>query len=128
MITSSILNASTYSGLMRSNMGDDNNGRPMVPGPASASASAMQEKQKSFMSFGFSADPPVTPGIVSGLGNTRRESQGPNVNVTPTAHDMTSDTPEIRFATTLNVRKFSLQGLAVCISIFKSSIRYKIEN
>ena len=83
---------------MRSgNMVDDNNGRPMVPGPSSASA--MQEKQKSFMSFGFSADPPVTPGIVSGLGNTRRESQGPNVNVTPTAHDMTSDTPEIRFET-----------------------------
>lgn len=61
---------------------------------------ALQEKQRSFMSFGFSAEAqaPVatttTPGIVSG--NSRRESQGPNVNVTPTTHDMTSDTPEIR--------------------------------
>ena len=42
-------------------MQEDNNGRPMggvVPAPSAA----MQEKQKSFMSFGFSADPPVTPG------------------------------------------------------------------
>jgi hypothetical protein len=82
-----------FPGLMRSNLPEDNNGRPMMAGPSAA----LQEKQKSFMSFGFSADPPTTPGIVTGgLANTRRESQGPNVNVTPTAHDMTSDTPEIR--------------------------------
>ena len=65
-----------------------------------AAGQALQEKQRSFMSFGFSAEAQAptaatsTPGIVAG--NIRRESQGPNVNVTPTTHDMTSDTPEIR--------------------------------
>jgi alkylhydroperoxidase/carboxymuconolactone decarboxylase family protein YurZ len=59
---------------MRGNMGDDN-GRPMM-----GASSALQEKQKSFMSFGFSAEQQQqqqqTPGIVSGaLANTRRESQ-----------------------------------------------------
>jgi len=44
------------------------------------------------MSFGFSAESPT----VGGMANARRESHGPNVNVTPTTHDMTSDTPEIR--------------------------------
>jgi len=62
---------------------------------------ALQEKQRSFMSFGFSAEaqpPPTTTTATQGIvaGNSRRESQGPNVNVTPTTHDMTSDTPEIR--------------------------------
>ena len=64
--------------------------------------SGMQEKQKSFMSFGFSAEaggakpPGATPG--AGQDPSRRESSHiPSVNVAPTAgHDMTSDTPEIR--------------------------------
>ncbi|XP_044012521.1 serine/threonine-protein kinase mig-15 isoform X4 [Aphidius gifuensis] len=44
---------------------------------------ALQQKQRSFLTFGFGAGP------------TRRESHV-NVNVTPTSHDLTSDTPEIR--------------------------------
>ncbi|XP_046735240.1 serine/threonine-protein kinase mig-15 isoform X7 [Diprion similis] len=43
----------------------------------------LQQKQKSFLTFGFNA------------GSTRRESHV-NVNVTPTSHDLASDTPEIR--------------------------------
>lgn len=45
--------------------------------------STSEEKQRSFLTFGFGAGP------------TRRESHV-NVNVTPTSHDLTSDTPEIR--------------------------------
>ncbi|XP_054273458.1 misshapen-like kinase 1 isoform X4 [Macrosteles quadrilineatus] len=41
------------------------------------------QKQRSFLTFGFSA------------GQSRRESHV-NVNVTPTSHDLASDTPEIR--------------------------------
>jgi serine/threonine protein kinase len=44
---------------------------------------ALQQKQRSFLTFGFGAGP------------ARRESHV-NVNVTPTSHDLTSDTPEIR--------------------------------
>lgn len=43
----------------------------------------LQQKQKSFLTFGFNA------------GSARRESHV-NVNVTPTSHDLASDTPEIR--------------------------------
>lgn len=49
-------------------------------------AYALQQKQRSFLTFGFSA---------GGSGPSRRESRV-NVNVTPTSHDITSDTPEIR--------------------------------
>lgn len=49
-------------------------------------AYALQQKQRSFLTFGFSA---------GGSGPSRRESHV-NVNVTPTSHDITSDTPEIR--------------------------------
>lgn len=49
-------------------------------------AYALQQKQRSFLTFGFGA---------GGSGPSRRESQV-NVNVTPTSHDITSDTPEIR--------------------------------
>ncbi|XP_054273457.1 serine/threonine-protein kinase mig-15 isoform X3 [Macrosteles quadrilineatus] len=45
--------------------------------------STSEEKQRSFLTFGFSA------------GQSRRESHV-NVNVTPTSHDLASDTPEIR--------------------------------
>lgn len=46
------------------------------------------QKQRSFLTFGFGA------GNNSG-GPSRRESHV-NVNVTPTSHDATNDTPEIR--------------------------------
>lgn len=49
-------------------------------------AYALQQKQRSFLTFGFGA---------GGSGPSRRESHV-NVNVTPTSHDITSDTPEIR--------------------------------
>ncbi|XP_065172113.1 serine/threonine-protein kinase mig-15 isoform X4 [Atheta coriaria] len=45
----------------------------------------LQQKQRSFLTFGFGA----------GSANSRRESHV-NVNVTPTSHDLSSDTPEIR--------------------------------
>ncbi|XP_067646493.1 serine/threonine-protein kinase mig-15 isoform X7 [Eurosta solidaginis] len=48
--------------------------------------SSSEEKQRSFLTFGFGA---------GGSGPTRRESHI-NVNVTPTSHEATSDTPEIR--------------------------------
>lgn len=49
-------------------------------------AYALQQKQRSFLTFGFGA---------GGSGPSRRESHV-NVNVTPTSHDASSDTPEIR--------------------------------
>ncbi|XP_055686091.1 serine/threonine-protein kinase mig-15 isoform X26 [Lutzomyia longipalpis] len=48
--------------------------------------SQSEEKQRSFLTFGFGA---------GGSGPSRRESHV-NVNVTPTSHDAASDTPEIR--------------------------------
>jgi TRAF2/NCK-interacting kinase len=45
----------------------------------------LQQKQRSFLTFGFGA----------GSAQSRRESHV-NVNVTPTSHDISSDTPEIR--------------------------------
>ncbi|XP_055841117.1 mitogen-activated protein kinase kinase kinase kinase 4 isoform X8 [Episyrphus balteatus] len=48
--------------------------------------SSSEEKQRSFLTFGFGA---------GGSGGSRRESHV-NVNVTPTSHDASSDTPEIR--------------------------------
>ena len=47
---------------------------------------SLQQKQRSFLTFGFGA---------GGSGPTRRESHV-NVNVTPTWHDNSADTPEIR--------------------------------
>ena len=46
---------------------------------------ALQQKQRSFLTFGFGA------GSIA----SRRESHV-NVNVTPTQHDLATDTPEIR--------------------------------
>lgn len=51
-------------------------------------AYALQQKQRSFLTFGFGAGS-------AGSGPSRRESHV-NVNVTPTSHDAASDTPEIR--------------------------------
>ncbi|XP_073837577.1 serine/threonine-protein kinase msn isoform X5 [Musca autumnalis] len=48
--------------------------------------SSSEEKQRSFLTFGFGA---------GGSGPSRRESHV-NVNVTPTSHEASSDTPEIR--------------------------------
>ncbi|XP_058124055.1 serine/threonine-protein kinase mig-15 isoform X1 [Anopheles coustani] len=50
--------------------------------------SASEEKQRSFLTFGFGAQS-------DGSAASRRESHV-NVNVTPTSHDAASDTPEIR--------------------------------
>ncbi|XP_035906086.1 serine/threonine-protein kinase mig-15 isoform X14 [Anopheles stephensi] len=50
--------------------------------------SASEEKQRSFLTFGFGAQS-------GGSAASRRESHV-NVNVTPTSHDASSDTPEIR--------------------------------
>lgn len=49
----------------------------------------LQQKQRSFLTFGFGA------GAGGSGGPSRRESHV-NVNVTPTSHDIGSDTPEIR--------------------------------
>lgn len=53
--------------------------------PLNVHALALQQKQRSFLTFGFGA----------GSAQSRRESHV-NVNVTPTSHDVSSDTPEIR--------------------------------
>ncbi|XP_017842817.1 mitogen-activated protein kinase kinase kinase kinase 4 isoform X4 [Drosophila busckii] len=57
-------------------------GSPSLP----PHAYALQQKQRSFLTFGFGA---------GGSCPTRRESTV-NVNVTPTSHEATNDTPEIR--------------------------------
>ncbi|XP_021697063.1 mitogen-activated protein kinase kinase kinase kinase 4 isoform X8 [Aedes aegypti] len=59
-----------------------------APPPLPPFALALQQKQRSFLTFGFSAGS-------GGSGAARRESHV-NVNVTPTSHDAASDTPEIR--------------------------------
>ncbi|XP_072393671.1 serine/threonine-protein kinase mig-15 isoform X8 [Diabrotica undecimpunctata] len=53
--------------------------------PSTRDKSSNEEKQRSFLAFGFGAS----------SAPSRRESHV-NVNVTPTSHDMSSDTPEIR--------------------------------
>lgn len=53
--------------------------------PLNIHSLALQQKQRSFLTFGFGA----------GSAQSRRESHV-NVNVTPTSHDVSSDTPEIR--------------------------------
>ncbi|XP_044752783.1 TRAF2 and NCK-interacting protein kinase isoform X9 [Coccinella septempunctata] len=53
--------------------------------PSARDKSQSEEKQRSFLTFGFGA----------GSAQSRRESHV-NVNVTPTSHDLSSDTPEIR--------------------------------
>ncbi|XP_050073388.1 serine/threonine-protein kinase mig-15 isoform X2 [Anopheles maculipalpis] len=58
------------------------------PLPVSPFSLALQQKQRSFLTFGFGAQS-------GGSAASRRESHV-NVNVTPTSHDASSDTPEIR--------------------------------
>uniref|UniRef100_A0A182WCE0 non-specific serine/threonine protein kinase n=1 Tax=Anopheles minimus TaxID=112268 RepID=A0A182WCE0_9DIPT len=59
-----------------------------TPLPVSPFSLALQQKQRSFLTFGFGAQS-------GGSAASRRESHV-NVNVTPTSHDAASDTPEIR--------------------------------
>ncbi|XP_047523542.1 serine/threonine-protein kinase mig-15 isoform X6 [Pieris napi] len=53
----------------------------------------LQQKQRSFLTFGFGAG---STGSTGGSGNASRRESHVNVNVTPTGHDLSSDTPEIR--------------------------------
>ncbi|XP_063634545.1 serine/threonine-protein kinase mig-15 isoform X3 [Cydia splendana] len=55
----------------------------------------LQQKQRSFLTFGFGAGSTGSGTGGSGGNASRRESHV-NVNVTPTGHDLSSDTPEIR--------------------------------
>uniref|UniRef100_A0A182S6K7 non-specific serine/threonine protein kinase n=1 Tax=Anopheles maculatus TaxID=74869 RepID=A0A182S6K7_9DIPT len=61
---------------------------PQQPLPVSPFSLSLQQKQRSFLTFGFGAQS-------GGSAASRRESHV-NVNVTPTSHDASSDTPEIR--------------------------------
>jgi len=71
---------------------------PQPQGSPGLNLSQLQEKQKSFLSFGFSAGNGEPVGGSVGVGSVgvppRRESHI-NVNVTP-QHDFGADTPEIR--------------------------------
>lgn len=80
---------------------------PHRSSPHGSGSGGMHEKQKSFLSFGFSAEAAAPGGGSPNAGAARRESQMgmgasphvPSVNVTPSSapgHEMTQDTPEIR--------------------------------
>lgn len=57
----------------------------------------LQQKQRSFLTFGFGAGSTGSGGGTGGSGgNASRRESHVNVNVTPTGHDVSSDTPEIR--------------------------------
>lgn len=66
----------------------------------------LQQKQRSFLSFGFgaaggsggggSAAERAALAVAGGAGGAPRRESHINVNVTPTSHDAVSDTPEIR--------------------------------
>ncbi|XP_047523543.1 serine/threonine-protein kinase mig-15 isoform X7 [Pieris napi] len=66
-------------------------GQPTTPPRLDKSTS--EEKQRSFLTFGFGAG---STGSTGGSGNASRRESHVNVNVTPTGHDLSSDTPEIR--------------------------------
>ncbi|XP_060809517.1 serine/threonine-protein kinase mig-15 isoform X1 [Amyelois transitella] len=55
----------------------------------------LQQKQRSFLAFGFGAGTTGSSGT-GGSGNASRRESHVNVNVTPSGHDLSSDTPEIR--------------------------------
>ncbi|GAB0094257.1 serine/threonine-protein kinase mig-15 [Sergentomyia squamirostris] len=80
---SMVRNSHNQSGGGISNSNSSNNLSPLSLPPH---AIALEQKQRSFLTFGFGA---------GGSGPSRRESHV-NVNVTPTSHDAASDTPEIR--------------------------------
>jgi hypothetical protein len=101
----------------------------------------LQQKQRSFLTFGFGASGPAggagIPGSerISAAGSSsavggvppRRESHI-NVNVTPTSHDAVSDTPEIRkYKKRFNseVLCASLWGkLIYCFIVFFPSVQF----
>ncbi|XP_059486282.1 serine/threonine-protein kinase mig-15 isoform X7 [Neocloeon triangulifer] len=56
----------------------------------------LQQKQRSFLTFGFGAGGSGTNTGTTGSGGASRRESHVNVNVTPTAHEILSDTPEIR--------------------------------
>ncbi|XP_063392802.1 serine/threonine-protein kinase mig-15 isoform X6 [Cydia fagiglandana] len=68
-------------------------GQPTTPPRHDKTTS--EEKQRSFLTFGFGAGSTGSGTGGSGGNASRRESHV-NVNVTPTGHDLSSDTPEIR--------------------------------
>uniref|UniRef100_A0A1L8DKR5 non-specific serine/threonine protein kinase n=1 Tax=Nyssomyia neivai TaxID=330878 RepID=A0A1L8DKR5_9DIPT len=69
-----------------SGISNSNSSNNLSPSSLPPHAIALEQKQRSFLTFGFGA---------GGSGPSRRESHV-NVNVTPTSHDAASDTPEIR--------------------------------
>ncbi|CAH0600516.1 unnamed protein product [Chrysodeixis includens] len=70
-------------------------GQPTTPPRHDKSTS--EEKQRSFLTFGFGAGSTGSGGGTGGSGgNASRRESHVNVNVTPTGHDLSSDTPEIR--------------------------------
>ncbi|XP_072936057.1 serine/threonine-protein kinase mig-15 isoform X8 [Epargyreus clarus] len=68
-------------------------GQPTTPPRHDKTTS--EEKQRSFLTFGFGAGSTGSGGT-GGSGNASRRESHVNVNVTPTGHDLSSDTPEIR--------------------------------
>ncbi|XP_075985387.1 serine/threonine-protein kinase msn isoform X5 [Anticarsia gemmatalis] len=69
-------------------------GQPTTPPRHDKSTS--EEKQRSFLTFGFGAGSTGSGGTGGSGGNASRRESHVNVNVTPTGHDLSSDTPEIR--------------------------------
>jgi hypothetical protein len=80
--------------------------RIMEDGSRGGVGVGMQEKQKSFLGFGFGEGGPPGPGGTPPMGvgpegaspggGRRESSHVPSVNVTPVSHDVSQDTPEIR--------------------------------
>ncbi|CAB3360938.1 Hypothetical predicted protein [Cloeon dipterum] len=69
---------------------------PGTPNQRSQDKSTSDEKQRSFLTFGFGAGGSGTNTGTTGSGGASRRESHVNVNVTPTAHEILSDTPEIR--------------------------------
>ncbi|KAG6453710.1 serine/threonine-protein kinase mig-15 isoform X4 [Manduca sexta] len=69
-------------------------GQPTTPPRHDKSTS--EEKQRSFLTFGFGAGSTGSGGTTGSGGNVSRRESHVNVNVTPTGHELSSDTPEIR--------------------------------
>ena len=74
----------------------------------------MQEKQRSFMSFGFSAETAAANAAAAGQAAIRRESHVPSVNVTPTSHDLATGW------SIFNRFKLSLQSIYYFIRLLRS--------
>nr|XP_049698298.1 serine/threonine-protein kinase mig-15 isoform X4 [Helicoverpa armigera] len=75
---------------------------PLQQSPSNSSVGSqqqflpLQQKQRSFLTFGFGAGSTGSGGTGGSGGNASRRESHVNVNVTPTGHDLSSDTPEIR--------------------------------